>query len=210
MNLLVNLIRPSEKRSASLVSLKSLALIAAIIAPIVLLLCVAWAYLGYVEARSALVLFAAEWEEAEGQRDTARELRKELDRRNALQEEVSGWHDARIPWHLVLDHMQDHVPPTMQWRVLQLRTEWGLGTGNIPEMTALATLSGRCEGSDAERQVEALRRAWAAKPFMAQWTDRAVVTAFREDDTAGARREDRLFQLEITFHPRSFHATAGR
>ena len=60
MNIQVNLIRPSEQRSANVVSLKSMGFIAAIIAPLVILLCVAWAYMGYLEARSALRLLEEE------------------------------------------------------------------------------------------------------------------------------------------------------
>ncbi|NLG36000.1 MAG: hypothetical protein GX548_11660 [Lentisphaerae bacterium] len=208
MNVNVNLIRPQEQRSASLVSLKSLAWITAIVLPVILLLCMAWVYMGYAETRSVLRLLEQEKTQSAQTRNEARALRKELAGQKAILDEVMGWHRSRVPWHEVMAGIRPHVPETMQWRSLQMRQKLEVGKDGKPVRESVVVLGGRYQGGEAEAQVEAFRLAWISEEPMATWVQRAEVISYQEDDTPGAAPEDRLFQIEISFKPGRFHAPA--
>lgn len=210
MNVQVNLIRPSELRSASMVSGKSLVLIGGIVVPVVLLLWVAWTYLGSAEASSALRLLEQEKERIAPQQRTATAMRRTLDAQRALRDEATGWGRSRVAWHEVLASAAERVPPTMQWRSLQVRQQLVLDAKDQPVRDFLLTLQGRCQGPGAEAQVEAMRRAWEAEPPLAGRVARATVASYREDDGPGAAKEDRLFQIDVQFNPGAFHAAAGK
>lgn len=210
MNIQVNLIRPSEQRSASAVSLKFLAQIAAIVAPASLLLYIGLAYLGYRDAQSGLRLLEQEKEQSIGQLVTAQRLAKALGVQQALHGEVLGWGRSRVPWHEVFDGILPNVPDTMQWRSLQMRVSMECAKDRKLRRDHLVTLVGRCQGPDAEGQVEALRRAWMEGSSLTQWVEQAEVVSFKEDDAPEAAKEDRRFQIDVKFRPGRFDAPAGR
>ena len=208
MNVQVNLIRAPELRSASMVSLKSLGWIAVIILPLVLLLCLGWVYMGYAEARSKLRLLEEEKERTAPQRREVRTLNQTLSGQQGIYNEVMGWHHSRVPWHEMLDVLRPHVPETMQWRSLQMRQQMSVAKDGNLLREPVVVLSGRCQGPEAEAQVEMLRRAWSEVGPLARRVEQATVTAYREDETPGAAKEDRVFQIEVKFRPGRFHAPA--
>ena len=210
MNINVNLIRPSEQRSASLVSLKSLGLMAAILLPLILALFIGWTYMGYLEVRSALKPLEQEQEKSERQKNEALALIKLLRTQKALCDEVVGFHDSRVPWHVVLDNMIPLVPETMQWVDLKMRMEMQIDKDGQVLREHLLMLSGRCKGPNADEQVESFRRGWVSGSVMTQWVAKAEVAAFREDDAPEAAKEDRKFQIDIKFRPGRFHAPTGK
>lgn len=210
MNIQINLIRPSEQRSANVVSLKSLGFIAAIIGPLVVLLCLAWAYMGYLEVRSALKLLEEERLQSERPQKEAKALKKNLDIQQGLYNEVMGWSRSRLPWNEVLDEMKAPVPEAMQWRSLQMHQQLLIDKDGQLTREHVISLIGFCRGPNADVRVEALRRAWAAEAPMTQWIAQAQVTSYKEDDSPNAGKDDRLFQIEAKCHPRRFHAPAGK
>lgn len=210
MNLQVNLIRSQELRSASMVSLKSLAWIAGAIIPLVLLLWIGWTYMGYLEIRSVRDMREQERIQAEPLQKQAVAQMNRLNSQKALYNELMGWHRSRIPWNILLEEACGHVPASMQWRTLQMRTQMTVASNGLLARESVASLIGRSKGMDAEEQVEAMRRTWETAPPMTQWVAQASVAAFREDETPGAAKEDRHFQIEIQFRPGRFHATAGK
>lgn len=210
MNIQVNLIRLSEQRSASLVSLKSMGLIAAIVVPLIAVLGLGWIYMGFLEARGALKLLEQEQEQTAQARREALALGETLRVQREILDEVLGWHRSRVPWHEVLDGILPHVPATMQWRSLQMLQETAVAKDGQLERAHAVALIGRCQGPGAEQQVEALRRAWVSEPPMGPWVEQATVAAFAEDEAPDAAREDRQFQIDVKFRPGRFHAPAGK
>ncbi len=210
MNLQVNLIRPAEMRSASLVSLKSLGLIAGIVLPVIVLLFIGWTYMGYLEVRSVLSLREQERLRTEPLQKEALALAKELAAQKSLRDELMGWHRSRIPWNAVLDGAREQVPDSMQWRTLQMRTQLAVSSNGVLTRESTAMLIGRCKGPRADDQVEAFRMSWEILPAMTQWVARARVTSFREDDAPDAAKEDRHFQIDVAMRSGRFHETAGK
>ena len=210
MNINVNLIRPGEQRSASLVSLKSLGLMVAILFPLILVLFLGWTYMGYLEVRSALKPLEQEQQKSERQKNEALALIKLLRTQKALNDEVQGFHDSRVPWHEVLDNMIPLVPDTMQWVDLKMRMEMQVVKDGQILRDHVLMLNGRCKGPNADEQVETFRREWLSGSIMTQWVEKAEVVAFREDDAPDAGKEDRKFQIDVKFHPGRFHAPTGK
>lgn len=210
MNLQINFIRPSEQRSASMVSLKFLGTIAAVAVPTAMLLWIGWTYMGYLEARSRLAGLEEEQAQSKHQQQEAQSLKKKYDRQRALNDELMGWSRSRVPWNEVLDGMWAGVPDTMQWRSLKMdaKISWPKDGELVREHVFV--LSGRCQGPNAEGQVSDLWRSWVSNAPMSNWIQEAKVTSFTDDKTPGAAKEDRLFQIDASCYPGRFHAPAGK
>lgn len=208
MNIQINLIRLSEQRSASVVSLKAAGIIVAIIVPLVWLLLIVQAHLSLAEQKSQLDLLESRWSTVSQQRRTAQALETELRGRRSSLQELQGWSRSRPEWHTWLDALQDVVPEEVQFRALQSRQTLQLEGGQVARAITL-TISGVSVGAEAETLVDAMRRRLATEVW-AEETRQARVTAFREDDRPGARPLDRAFEVRIDFNPRSFGEAAGK
>ncbi len=210
MNLQVNFIRPAEIRSPSLVSIRSLILIAVMIAPLVLVLLIAYTYVTYLEQQSALKLVEGRWESAQRKKTRAAELVSKLNSLNRSQEELSGWRRSRLPCAEALLGLQQQVPPTIQLKNMNLRQTLEFATPANVQRHLKLILNGRCQGPDAEAKVEEFRRALTERPPFGPLVQSALVAGFREDTEAGAGELDRVFQVEVVFKPRSFREAAGK
>lgn len=204
----INLIRPAEQRSASLVSLKSIGFIALIIVPLVLLLLLGWTYMRFTEARSELLLVEQEWEQTEHRQAAVLALQQQLQTVQNYENDLMGWGHSRIPWSEILPAIQKAVPATLQWRSWQMQKRIQRGAEAGLQRYYRVTLGGRSLGLEAESQVEVMRSAWETLAPMADWVEEAEVTVFEDDTTSGAAPEDRIFEIEVRFIPRNFNATA--
>jgi Tfp pilus assembly protein PilN len=210
VNLQVNLIRPQELRSASLVSPKSMAVIGSIVVPLALVLWLAWVFMGNLELKSELESMEQEKAGVMPQQKAARELKKRADAQAALYNEVMGWSRSRMEWSGLIDSIRARVPAQMQWQSLQMRQGFELdGKGN-PFRACQILLSGRCAGPDADVHVEAMRRAWAVDPSASNRVTSADVTSYREDSSPTAGPDDRIFQIEVRFAPGRFDEAARK
>jgi Tfp pilus assembly protein PilN len=202
MNIQINLIRLSEQRSASVVSLKAAGMMVAILVPLILILLIIQARLSVAEQKSHLELLESRWSTVSQQRRTAQALENELKGRRASLEELRGWSRSRPEWHQWLEAIQTVVPPEIQFRALQSRQTLQLEGGKIVRATSV-TISGLSVGSEAEMRVEAMRRELVTE-VLAEEVQAARVTAFREDVRPGAQPLDRAFEVRVDFQLRSF------
>ncbi len=200
MNLQINLLRASEQRSASVISIKFIALGFGILIPTVLIVMIGLAFFSYRENESLANLREQEWTTIDSFRKESAALNTRLRNASRQQKEIMGWNLSRLLWNEYLSVLQQLVPPEIQLRALQTRQTLSLSQGQPARMLTL-TLGGRCIGPDAEERVAAFRRALAEHADVR----RAEVTAFREDGGARAEPWDRIFQIEIQFKPRLFN-----
>lgn len=210
MNLSINFIQPQEIRSASMVSVKSMIQIGTVMIPLVLVLFFASTYFSYAEHKSSLNLLEGTWSIKEKQLKRAQALNKNLlERRRAL-EEIEGWRISRMPWPDILSQLRVEVPPTIQLKVLQARQNFEAPASGPPQRTVRVTLNGRCIGPDAENRVDRLRADLLTQSRLGAFVQDARVAGFREDDESGAGPDDRTFQIQLNFIPRSFHAASTK
>ncbi len=210
MNLQVNLILDSERRSASFVRFKTLGLTASVTVAVLLGISLLWKYVGYLEVARELERLEPQRAQFEQRQKETESLRKVLDVYRGYANEIMGWHYSRLPWSEILAGLQGQVPPTVQFRTLQMRTQLLIGKDGFFVRDHTVTLNGRHQGLSAETFVEAVRRAWTTQAPMSMWVEEAAVSSFGDDDTPGASLQDRLFQIEVKFHPRSSRAPAGQ
>lgn len=208
MNLQLNFIRPAEIRSASMVSVKALLQIGAVMIPLALIVVIALAYTGYAEMNSAVSLLEATWANTEVRQQRAQTLGQQLQERKSALNELNGWSASRMIWSAFMADFRSGVPPVIQVKVLQARQALEVGADGHPQRNLRILLNGRCEGPGAEEKVEMLRKALADELPLRETVNEARVAAFREDTEAGSTPDDRAFQVEVDFIPRSLHAAA--
>lgn len=201
MNLSVNLIQRAELRSASLVSLRAIGYMTALILPLAILLLFADLYLERGEQQSRQQLLESEQQALAASLAAARTTLAEQKRLQQAYDELTGWQRSRAPWPTWLSWIRDSIPARIQlqsWQSRQtLRADEELAS---PVRQIEWTLAGRCVGSDAEAVVQELRRTLADHAAI----ETARVTAFMEDPAPNADPEDRIFELTITAQPISF------
>ena len=209
MNLQVNLIRATERRSASLVSLKAVGMIVAIVLPLIFVLLYMAMYFQLAEARSELVMLESEWGRTGPRVQEADDLITRYDELMVYSEAVQGWNRSRLPWGAYLDALQRQVPERIQLRSM-LMSQVLAREGDGPlERRHVVVITGRCQGPGADELVEAFRAAFTSTAPLEQWVKRAAIVSFGEDRTPGTAADHYLFELELEFHPGSFDAVAA-
>lgn len=210
MNLQVNFIAPSEIRSASVVSAKSLLQITAIIVPLAIALLFASAYFSYAEQNSKRELIEGTWTSTERTLTRAQELTQKLQDHQRALAEVEGWEQSLYTWPAFLADFRELIPPAIQVQAMRARQNLEASADGQPQRSLQIIMSGRAKGPDAEGRVESVRLGLATRPTLAAWVKEAKVTGFREDTDVDAEPDDRSFQIEVNFFPRRLNAVAAR
>jgi hypothetical protein len=210
MNLQVNLIHKSEQRSGSVVSLKSLVRIGGVVIPIVILLAIGMSFVKFMVLQSELKILEDEWLDAEPKKAEALSLADQLRDNRNLFEELQGWRESHLDWHVHLAKIQSLVPPTMQLRSLAVNQVIQLLETAVPARVFTAKIAGRCQGRNAESDIEFFKRQVERVPPLVDDIATVIVTGYGEDRSEGAGEFDRVFQIDCNYRPRSFDETAGR
>ena len=209
MNIQVSLLKSTEVRSASMVSVKTYILIAALVIPLVLIFVLGMAWMRYSDRANTLAVLEHQWEDAQRNQRVAAALLREVEEIQSIHQAVYGWHTSRGPWAKFLQALPDVVPAEIQLLSLQMRATPEAPPGGELIQSFRVTLTGRCVGPDADERVEMLRYALASMAPFDEWTERARVSSFAEDTGAGAGPLDRVFQIDVYFQPRSYDEVAG-
>lgn len=210
MNITNNLIAPGEIRSTSLISMKAVLGIVAIILPLMIATALTHAYLSYAEQASTLEVLEGTWKLKEGDLKRTRELTAELGVANTTLAEIDGWRTSRILWHESLQGLLHQVPATVQLKVLLARQSLNIGEKDVIARQFRININGRCQGPNADATVEAMRRTLQQEPPFGPLINTAVISGFREDTEAGAGEQDRAFQIDIDYKPRRFREVAAK
>jgi len=210
MNLRLNFIQPTELRSASMVSVRAVLIMAGIFTPLVITLLISFAYISYAEEKSAYNLAESVWKITEQRKIRAEELTRELDTLKSYAKELRGWSQTRIKWSDVLLDVQKLVPPGSQLKVLMITQALEIDPKSGIYRSVKLTLSGRCEGPDAEEKILKFDRMLKEQPSLkTAVVSRGPPTA-DPDTEAGSDDSDRSFQIELDFNPRYFNETAAK
>lgn len=210
MNLQLNFIRPSEIRSASMVSVKALVQIGAIVIPLVFALYMAALYIGHAEEKSAKEVLSGNWDSLAAKERRATELDKKLTERREIRNRLAGWSESRLNWSELLHGLRAEVPVQVQLKVLKARQNMGIGENGHAQRAFSLTINGRCVGPAAEERVQALEASWSETIPLDELVKQIRLADFEVDIDPNANPEDRIFQMEIQLKPRSLHAVAGK
>ena len=205
MNLRVDLILPTEQRSASIINVKSLARISMIVVPVILGLVIALAVMNMMRARSDLRDLEAQWKDAEPKKKAAAALRAELAVNLDLEKNLTGWTSSRFNWHEQLRGIQKEIPLELRIQLLTLTVNSSMFVvGNTPARGASLTLRGLAFGENTEANVKILKASLLKSSTLSGAVDSVEITQFAANTSAGANKLDRIFQIDVLYKARKF------
>jgi hypothetical protein len=200
MNLRVDLILPSERRSASLINPKIMLRAVTVVVPLILAVCIVMLVFNMITLGNQLSMAEADWAEMEPRQKEALSLRGTLARNVQILSEIEGWSASHIDWHRQLLALQEAMPAELQLTSLRVEHAFRGADQNVPGRLFALTLDGRGAETTAERDVERLRsRLRGSGPF--EPIEDATVDAFGADPKS---RSDRVFRIKCRYQPRTF------
>jgi hypothetical protein len=204
MNLRVDLIDDSERRSASLLNMKSMMRIGSFVVPSVFLLLIVIQAINTIRVKNELGVLESQWESALPRKQQAQKVREELLRNEALVAELDGWKKAMVPWDEQLLGLMLAAPPNVQFRQLRLSHHLQLIDDKAPARFYAMDIEGRAVGDLAEQSVQLLRRRVQEGDMFTGRVDTVVVSQFGADTAEAARKTDRTFAIQATYLPMEF------
>jgi hypothetical protein len=203
MNLRVNLILETERRSAGPVqprTIKRLVVLALAMIPVAAIVLF---ILSYRNLRRELNQTQAEWKLTQPKYEESLKLKEDLDAQTALLHEITAYKAARIEWGRQLDGLQQVTPPTIQLTALRVTHLMLVVTNGIPARTFELRLAGKAAPPRPETSVGALRDALAGRPPFADLVEAVDIPAggFKRDP-AGGDPLARVFEIVGKYRPR--------
>jgi len=201
MNVRVDLILKSERRSASPINMRSLSRLATVLVPVALVAVVVVYAVNIATLKSKVRMVERAWEEAEPKRKEALKLRAVAGRNETILQELEKWKQARISWSDHLRALQETVRPSIQMTKLQVLQSVQIMEGGVPARVFTVAIEGIAVGRSAKEDVDHLQRGLrTVEPFDRTGEDVAI-THFA---AAPGRRSDRVFSLKIALKPQGF------
>lgn len=200
MNLHVDLIYPTEQRSASPVSLKGVGRIFLILVLSAVGLVVARNLIAIGGLKSRLAAQDRQWTEVAPKKLLAAKLIKEASENLEILDELNGWKNSRLEWAQQLLTLARIIPEQVQIKSLSVQHEFQVVKGEKVGRAYSLGMAGRCSSEGAEMHVASFKSEMAKAPGLGPLEEVNVPT-FGEDPK---KREDRIFTVKCPFLVRSF------
>jgi hypothetical protein len=207
MNLQVDFMFDTERRSGSSVSRKFIARLMAVIIPCVLLGLFAALVVAHQSSGRDRSVVEAENSRVDPMYKKILNLEKEYNHVRDLKTAVLGWSDSRLDAYRFLRGLQRAAPPSIQlthW-VFNEKVE---AVGTVFGRTAVIHMKGKVAGEYPEADVQRLCQALKNEPpfpdVMAQVTVKRFAASETFDEQGG-----RVFDIECTLKPRVFGPPPG-
>jgi hypothetical protein len=205
MNLRVDLILESERRSASLINPKSVMRICAIIGPVLLVIIIGSFALNIWQLNNHLDSLKKTLEVELPKKERAVKIKADLNANLLLLSELEGWQMSRIDWADQLLSIQKEIPDKMQLETLTVNHSIQV-TNDMPCRSFTMKLNGKAVSEAASALVMQLRdnlpkSSTSSNSLMTH----PIVTKFsRPLVPTEENRNDRIFQIDCTYKPRMF------
>ncbi len=200
MNLQVDLLLDSERRSASVLNPMALARIAAITLPVLLLIVVGTTVVRLMLLNNELAMVEDQWDGVAPKQKQATQMQVQYITTQDMWNELSGWGEARLLWHILLTDIQKLIPRSIHLETLNISQDMPLIEGKTAARAFRLFMRGRATGPTSERDIPALRESLEALESIAS----ANVSRFGADMSAEADSYDRVFQIDCVFEPKRF------
>ncbi|MCX7591493.1 MAG: hypothetical protein N2255_07680 [Kiritimatiellae bacterium] len=201
MNLHIDLILPSERRSPGPVSMKTFRLIGIFLAPLVLLLLLAYGVVNEIGVRRQMKATEAIWAEMQSRHRQVAALRAKVQKSSAILSELQGWSRSTLAWHKQLLSLQAEVAPTIQLTSLKVDQTLQVGSGTPPSRLFTMTIRGVARGENPEKDVQALQQRLRHASAFAPLVQAVEVTHY---GMAPDVKEHRVFQFVCKYQSRLF------
>jgi hypothetical protein len=205
MNLRVDLILPSEARSASVFTPKLILRIVSFVAPAIILAVTAAAVLRVMDMATKADALERRWLQAEPKQQHAIELAGKLNANKKIRDELEGWRQSQVNWHSQIAALPKMTPRTVQ--LLDLNADQVLETMEKEQTLARAftmQIRGRAVGKGSDLAVDEFEQHLRTFADFAPLMENVEVIAFGADTTKGASEDDRLFTIRCKYLPRPF------
>jgi len=200
MNLQVNLLVPSEQRSASPVNVKFIKRMVRLAVPTAIALVIASAITDVLTMKSQLRRMEERWADLEPKKKAAQQRQVAIMRNRDILAEIKGWANARNEWHLILPDMFERIPPSIQIRTMTVSQDTPLIGKKVPARVFQLQLTGKAKGENSEQDIQTLRRRFDEIEAVSS----ARVSNYGADYSANADEHDRVFSIVCVFVPRKF------
>ncbi|MDI6775051.1 MAG: hypothetical protein QME60_06620 [Verrucomicrobiota bacterium] len=203
MNLRVDLMLDSERRSPGALSLKLAARVSGMVVPAVIALAIVLSVLSGMKGRAALRNTEDTWRGLKQKKEVAEKLSADLTRTRQVWKAIDGWPASRVNFSEQLAGLFEQVPAEIQLMSLNLGHELKPANGVALGRFYAMTLEGKSVGSNAEKNIQLLvSRLKSAAPFAGRF--QTVTIRGWADMSATASRDDRLFAITCVYEPKCF------
>lgn len=206
MNLHVNLLLDTERRSSSRISRKFLIKTSAAFAAFLFLSLIAVALIGAHSARQTLLFAGQEEKQLEPVFRTVGELRQELTDLQDMTNAIAVWAQTRLDWPLLLFGVQSVVPANIQLTRL-IMNENIMTVDNMPTRVVTLYLQGKAAGERSETDVQELEKSLKEKPPFNEVMELAQVRQFEAAKNEN-QQNMRVFDIECRFKTRKLFQAA--
>lgn len=200
MNLQVDLMLDTERRSGSTVSQKFVIRLMAIIIPVVLLGLFVVLVATYQASKRDRHIVEQEKMQIDPEYKKVMSLGKELKDVQNLKASIQGWGDSRLDAYRLLRGLQRAAPPTIQL------TQWVFNekveaVGTAFGRTAGIYMKGKVSGEHTEADVQRLYQALKSKAPFSDIMAEVEVKRFAASEAVNDQ-ENRVFDIECKLKPR--------
>ena len=204
MNLQIDLLFPTEQRSASAFNLQAVLRVMTIVGPAILLLLLALLVLGIVQIKGEVKLLETQWAAVEKKKLAADALRSQVRENREILASLNGLRTTDLEVSEALTALMQVIPSGIQVHELTLSDTFELNEKQVPERRFRLVMSGSAIGKAAETDVAELKRRLVKSPRFARDMERSEVTQYGVDTRTGAGRDDRAFQIDSLFNRKAF------
>jgi len=200
MNLQVDFMLDTERRSGSKVSQKFVIRLMAVIIPVILLGLFAVLVVTFQTSKRDRIVVEQEQIQIDPEYKKVVNLVKEYNNVRDLKAAIQGWSDSRLDAYRLLRGLQRSVPLTIQltqWVFTEKMDAVGAAFGRIAGISMKGKVAGRSPEADVQRLYQALKSDPPFSNIMAQ----VEVKRFAASDVL-SEPDRRVFDIECTLKPR--------
>ena len=202
MNLRVDLMLDTERRSPSVLSVKFLVRLSAVVVPALVAVLIGTVMLGNIKDRGSVGEASEKWKGLQPKQKAAEKLRTELVRNEHVWRALEGWPTSRVEFSEHMLGLVQQVPEQIQLISVNVSHEIKPSEKTFGRYYAMA-LEGRSVGTNAEENIHLLvSRLKTAPPFAGKILN--VTMRGRPDTAATATKTDRLFTISCAYGPKDF------
>jgi len=201
MNLRTNLMYPSEQRSASMISVRSITRVASIVGPAAALMMVAYIVMNALALSAKVKTAEKEWMGIEPRKEQALKVLNAGKVNDGILEEIEAWNHSGLDWGPQLLSLQKSISPEIQLDAMHISQVLNQNDKGIAARTFTMTLSGTAVGREAEAAVEGLQVHLSESDDFRELVADARIPKYGADPE---NKANRIFEIECEYHPSPF------
>ena len=203
MNLRVNLILDTARRSAGPVQPRTILRLGLLAVALIPVAAIVLFILSYRDLRRELTLAQAEWKQTQPKYEESLKIKAEMDSQTALLHEITAYKAARFEWGRQLEAIAEVVPASVQLTGLRLTHLMLVASNDTAARVFELRLAGKAAPPSPETSVGALRDALTGRPAFTDAVETVDIPAggFRRDP-ANADPLARVFEIVVKYRAR--------